>query len=406
MAAFPMPAPEEALRNAIAAHNAGRLTEAEVGYSRVLRRQPNDAGALYGLGLLSYHCGSRDKGIQYLLRSLQSAPSNGRAWITLGSMYSETGKAAEALAAYRRATEVEPSLSDGWYNVGICLKRAEDFEAATQHLRRATLCPVPYSRAFEALSALYYERGQLQEAAQALTDWVRREPGNPTAIHMAAAACGGKAPPRASDEHVRQLFDAFAAGFDSQLQDLNYQAPRLVASALQASIAGATGVPLFDTVLDAGCGTGLCGSLIRNLCRTLVGVDLSKKMLAHAQRRGCYDELQTGELGAFMRTRPRAFDAIVCADTLVYFGDLSEPLAAAHAALRERAPLVFTVEALARETAEHRLEISGRYSHSDAYLQRVVRESGFELESIQPHTLREERGTAVAGYVVIARRQM
>jgi predicted TPR repeat methyltransferase len=399
-----MPTPEEALQNAIAAHNAGRLTEAEVGYSRVLRQQPNDAGALYGLGLLSYHSGSRDKGIQYLMRSLQSAPGNGRAWITLGSMYSETGKAAEALAAYRRATEVAPELADGWYNVGICLKREGSFEAAAQQLRRATACPVPYPQAFEALSALYYERGQLQEAAQTLTDWALREPGNPTAIHMAAAASGEKAPARASDAHVRNLFDAFAAHFDSNLRDLQYQAPELVASALRASSSSATGIPPFGAVLDAGCGTGLCGSLVRDLCRTLVGVDLSKKMLAHAQRRGCYDELQNAELGAFMRSRPRAFDAIVCADTLVYFGDLAEPLAAAHAALRERAPLVFTVESLPGKVAEHRLEISGRYSHSDDYLHRVLRESGFDVASLQPQTLREERGAPVAGYLVVARR--
>lgn len=399
-----MPTPDEALRNAIAAHNAGRLTEAEVGYSRVLRSQPNDAGALYGLGLLSYHSGSRDKGIQYLVRSLDNAPSNGRAWITLGSMYAETGKAAEALGAYRRATEVAPFLSDGWYNVGICLKRVGDLDAAAQQLRRATTCDVPYSQAFEVLASLYYERGRLQEAAQTLADWARHDPGNPTAIHMAAAASGGKAPPRASDDHVRQLFDAFAAGFDSNLQDLKYQAPRLVASALQASIDGAVSVPPFDTLLDAGCGTGLCGSLVRNLCRTLVGVDLSTRMLAHAQRRGCYDELQAAELGAFMRSRPSAFDGIVCADTLVYFGDLAEPLAAAHTALRERAPLIFTVEALPGKTSEHRLELSGRYSHSDDYLHRVLRESGFDVEAIQPQTLREERGAAVSGYVVVARR--
>jgi predicted TPR repeat methyltransferase len=127
-------------------------------------------------------------------------------------------------------------------------------------------------------------------------------------------------------------------------------------------------------------------------------------MLEHAQRRGCYNELVTAELAELMRSRPRAFDAIVCADTLVYFGDLAEPLAAAHTALRGQGPLVFTVEALPGNLAEHRLEISGRYSHSDGYLQRVVHASGFEVASIQPQTLREERGVGVAGYVVVARR--
>ena len=105
-----------------------------------------------------------------------------------------------------------------------------------------------------------------------------------------------------------------------------------------------------------------------------------------------------------MRSRPSAFDAIVCADTLVYFGDLAEPLAAVHTALRERAPLVFTVEALPEKAVEHRLEISGRYSHTDDYLHRVLRENGFDVASINPQTLREERGAAVAGYLVVARR--
>ncbi|HWG29388.1 MAG TPA: tetratricopeptide repeat protein [Steroidobacteraceae bacterium] len=398
-----MPTAAEHLHNAIAAHNAGRLTEAEVGYSRVLRRQPNEARALYGLGLLSYHSRSRDKGIQYLVRSLQSAPRNGRAWITLGSMYSETGKAPEALAAYRRATQVAPELADGWYNLGICLKREGDFDGAAQQLRRATACPSPSSHAYEALSALYYERGQLQEAAQTVADWALREPGNPTAIHMAAAVSSGPAPPRASDAHVRNLFDAFADGFDRNLQELKYQAPQLVASALRASSSAASAAPPFDTVLDAGCGTGLCGPLVRNLCRTLVGVDLSTKMLAHAQRRNCYDELQTAELGAFMRTRPRAFDAIVCADTLVYFGDLAEPLAAAHAALREAGVFVFTVEAPAEAVeAEHRLEMSGRYSHSEGYLRRILGESGFDIASIARKKLREERAADVEGYLVVA----
>src|SRR6185437_1612855 len=240
-------------------------------------------------------------------------------------MYSETGQGSESLAAYRRATEVAPDLSDGWYNVGICLKREGNFDGAAQQLRRATACPTASSQAFEALSALYYERGQLQEAAQTLADWAVRDPGNPTAIHMAAAASSGNVPSRASDAHVRSLFDAFADGFDRNLQDLKYQAPELVASALRAVVASNVDVtpapaPAFGTVLDAGCGTGLCGPLLRGLCRTLIGVDLSRKMLTHAQRRGCYDELAAAELGAFMGSRPAAFEAIVSADTLVYFG--------------------------------------------------------------------------------------
>ncbi len=160
-----------------------------------------------------------------------------------------------------------------------------------------------------------------------------------------------------------------------------------------------------STILDAGCGTGLCGPLVRSLCRSLVGVDLSSKMLARAQSRGCYDELVAAELVAFMRSRAGAFDAIVCADTLVYFGPLEEPLSAAREALRGGGPLVFTVEALATgEPADHKLELSGRYAHGERYLRRVLAGAGFVVGSLSHVTLREERSEGVVGYLVMARR--
>ena len=38
-------------------------------------------------------------------------------------------------------------------------------------------------------------------------------------------------------------------------------------------------------ILDAGCGTGLCGPLLAPYARRLVGVDLSDGMLKHAREK-------------------------------------------------------------------------------------------------------------------------
>ena len=54
-------------------------------------------------------------------------------------------------------------------------------------------------------------------------------------------------------------------------------------------------------VLDAGCGTGLCGPLIAPYARRLVGVDLSERMLDQARARNVYDELVRRELTAYLR---------------------------------------------------------------------------------------------------------
>jgi predicted TPR repeat methyltransferase len=102
-----------------------------------------------------------------------------------------------------------------------------------------------------------------------------------------------------------------------QLAKLSYRAPALVAEMLKRS-----GVDPSKRVhiLDAGCGTGLCGPLVAPYACRLVGVDLSEGMLARARERDVYDVLVKGELTAYLEACTDTFDVIVSADTLVYFG--------------------------------------------------------------------------------------
>jgi predicted TPR repeat methyltransferase len=400
---------QHALNEALAAHRAGRLTEAEVGYHRVLRGHPEDPRALYGLGLLAFHRGSPDSAIQYVQRSLVTAPANGRAWNTLGSMFMSCGRPEEAEQAYRRATEVAPDMSEALYNLGICLRNAGAVEEALVKLRAATTCAQPFPLAFEALGSLLYQLERVSEAAQVFLAWSVHDPQNASARYMGSAASGERVPPRAPDSYVREHFDSAAATFDSNLEALEYRAPQRVANALAAALApaGSPGAahPL-NALLDIGCGTGLCGPHVRPLCRRLVGVDLSAKMIALARSRECYDELVTAELGTFMRAHPAAFEAAICADTLVYFGGLEQPLQAAHQALCAPGVLVFTLEAqLDDPSRDYRLQLHGRYCHSEAYIRRCLDSCGFELTSLTVETLRRERAEPVPGLLVVARRR-
>jgi predicted TPR repeat methyltransferase len=399
----PMSSPDDMLREAVADYQAGRLAEAGAGYHRVLSAQPSNHLALYGLALLSFRAGAKDETIDYVVRSLQYQPNVGPTWRWLGTLYLETGQPVEGKAAFKRVTELSPQSCEAWYDLAACVQREGDFDTAAKLLRRAVACPQPLARASESLANLLCRQGRVAEAARTVADWVKREPANPIARHMAAAIYQHSSPTRAPDDYVQAHFDAFADEFDSVLKTLKYQGPQLVAAALRAA-AGDTATPVFAALLDAGCGTGLCGPLVRALCTHLVGVDLSANMLRHAQGRDCYDELALAELCGFMHSRPQAFDAIICADTFIYFGDLTAPLAAAHTALRTGGPFVFTVEALApSDTAEMRLAVSGRYQHSEAYLRRVLDAGGFTIETLESQTARQDVGQDVPGFVVVAR---
>jgi predicted TPR repeat methyltransferase len=235
-------------------------------------------------------------------------------------------------------------------------------------------------------------------------EWLRRDPANRVAKHMLAALAGERAPDRCDEEYVRDVFDGFAGTFDRKLADLGYRGPEIVGEAIERTLGPPDGS---RRVLDAGCGTGLAVPWLRPHAARLTGVDLSPRMLELARARGGYDELVEGELTAFLRANPGAFDVVASVDTLIYFGDLAPPLAAAREALAEGGHLFFTLERAPSDTPPPgwRLNPHGRYSHTPDYLRGVLAACGFAEIGTREETLRHEAGEPVAGLVVTARRR-
>jgi predicted TPR repeat methyltransferase len=395
------PDADVAMRAAMTAHKAGRFAEAEEGYRAVLRSKPTDPKAFYYLSLLHFHRDDTTAALGYMRQCLHYAPNHPHAWNSLGAMLIAQGSRAEAKQAYRRVTETAPHMGEGWYNLGICLRDEGDMDGAIDSLRTSIAREPGYSRAYEALATLLYQLERVPEAAAVYRDWASRDPANPIARHMVAATTRTDTPARAADEYVRKLFDDSANTFDADLGKLDYRAPALVAAAL----AEQAREKAFPRVLDAGCGTGLCGPLVREHCQSLWGVDLSPRMIDMARARGCYDELAVAELCAFMRSRPGELDAIVSADTLVYFGDLAEPLGAAREALRPGGVFIFTLETSSDETSDDfRLEVHGRYSHRESYVRRAMESNGLECLRLAGIVLREERDTDVNGLLMVSRK--
>jgi predicted TPR repeat methyltransferase len=313
------------------------------------------------------------------------------------------GRLEEAAQAYQKAIESNPKHADAHNNMGNLLSslgRAK--EAVEYYCKVITLTPNhPESR--KLLGIAYYTIGKIDEAAEVFRKWVAEEPDNPVAQHMYAACSGTDVPARASDAYVESTFDAFSGTFDAKLGMLGYRAPQLVADAVAQFCA-----PPAKTlaVLDAGCGTGLCGPLIAPYASRLSGVDLSGGMLDRARERGVYDELIKAELTEYLLGQRHAFDVIVSADTLVYFGPLEPVIAAAHGALQVGGILSFTVEAAAGDAHDvgYRLNPHGRYSHHRPYVEQVLAAAGFGDVLVESAVLRNEGGSGVRGLVVGCRR--
>lgn len=420
---------------AIALHRAGRLDDARRIYEQILAADPNNASVWHFLGVLQHQTGDSDLGVASITHALELDPRYADACNNLGNIYRETNQYDAALGAYEQAIAIAPGHADAWNNIGVMRSgrgdcagaeqayaraveldprhfaawqnrgslaaRADDFETSVACFRRALELRPDDTHAYNGLSRLLYRAGRIDEAVAVYNEWLAVDPENAVARHMMAACLGTAAPERASDDFVRDIFDAFAGSFEQALDGLGYRAPALIAEWLDRV------VPKTDTALviaDAGCGTGLCADFLRRRATRLVGVDLSAGMLARARARKAYDELIESELAAWLAGRSQEFDLIVSADTLCYFGALEQAIASAAGALRPGGRVVFTVERAAEDVSDYHLDPTGRYSHAEKYVNRVLAASGLDQISIEHVVLRRERGQEVQGLLASASR--
>ena len=430
--------PADALKLAIGMHRAGGLDDAELLYGRILAAAPDHPDALHFMGVLQHQRGRSARALELIRRSIAINPGVPDWHSNLGNVLLESGQGdaagdayeeavrlapdrfevhnnlgvlrraqqrpAEAEAAYRRAIALNPKFADALTNLGRLLNALERSDEALVVLCEALLLNPGHIKARHALGMTYCMAGRVQEAAQVYREWLAEEPDSPEARHHLAACSGDAVPERAADAYVEKVFDGFAESFESKLAHLDYRAPQLIGEA----VAERLGAPrrALD-VLDAGCGTGLCGPLLAPYARRLEGVDLSQGMLAKAGRRQVYDALVKAELTAFLREAgPARYDLIVSADTLCYFGELRGVLDGAVQALRPHGWLIFTLEALPGEgEAGFQLHPHGRYSHREAYLREVLAAAGLAIGSLRRDRLRMESAKPVEGWVVSCRKE-
>jgi len=427
---------DEAIALAVQLHQVGRLEEAEGIYRQILNALPDHVDALHFLGVLSHQHGRGTEAVKLIRRALSIDPNHADACNNLGNVLKEQGNLEEAEGAYRKvlvlrprhadahnnlgtvlrdqqqfeaaveayekAIELDPQHADAYHNLGNVLKRLDRVEGALTAYRKAIELRPYRTHAYDSLGKALYRAGRINEAIGVYQQWLKNESDNPIAQHMLAACTGENVPDRASDDYVREVFDSFAGSFNEVLARLDYRAPQLIEESLAREIPH----PSADLdVLDAGCGTGLCGPILRTYAQNLIGVDLSPAMIAKSHGLDLYDDLQAVELTTYLRGSENRFDLIASADTLVYFGRLEDVFDAVSKALRHGGRIFFTLERHRNAAAAgHCLEAHGRYSHTTEYVSQTLREAALEVVSIQSVALRKESGRDVNGMLVVARR--
>jgi predicted TPR repeat methyltransferase len=374
-----------------------RHADALESYDRALALNPEHADALHNRGLTLHALGRTSEALASYDQALAIRPDYPQALNHRGIALCRLKRQPEAVTAFRRALALQPGVGEWHANLGKALLDLRQLESAETSLRRALQLEKSAS-VFESLAIALYQQEKYPAAMDIYQQWLEFDPDNPIPQHMVAAGSDA-APERAGDQYVAELFDKFAETFESTLLGLGYRVPELLTGQISAARGNDTS-PV--RILDAGCGTGLAAPLLKPLARHLVGVDLSSGMLDKARERKLYDELVVAELCAFMASRPAAFDLVLLADTLVYFGALEEAFATAHNTLTPDGILAFAVESRADSGPDYRLDPHGRYSHRPDYVRRCLTASGYTLHSLEAIVIRRELNADVAGIAVVA----
>jgi predicted TPR repeat methyltransferase len=381
----------------------GKIDDAIACYRLAIEEKPDYAEALNNLGILLMNRSMPEDAAACYRRALESDPEYVEALNNLGIALKMHGDVEGAIASYRRAIEILPNYAEAYNNLANALLARGDVDEAEADWQRAVELNPKLADAYGNLGMMLYEKGRIPEAAEVLKKWLEHDPANPIARHMAAAFSGEDTPARAHDDFVRFSFDHFARTFEEKLKKLEYHAPELVA----AEVGKSFGEPKANLeVIDAGCGTGWCGPLLRPYARRLVGVDLSSAMLEKAKARTIYDELVEAELTAYFQEQAaKSCDLVASADTLVYFGDLLPITKAVADVLRPGGWFIFTIERAGDDIFAKNgffLQPHGRYCHNEDYVRHVLQETGLMIGEISSCVLRMELGKPVQGMLVSA----
>lgn len=342
----------------------GRMEDAAQAFEAALALAPGRPSVLSNLGLTRFHQGRFDDAAAHLQAAASADPEQPSTWVALGRCLGQLGRPDEALPALERALALDDTIAEAWSLRGNLLREA-------RQLPEAAHC-------FERALAL----------------------GADPELHryFLAAVTGGEAPERPPRAYVETLFDDYADSFQQHLTlGLRYQGPKRLLQMLQAQ-----GAARFDAALDLGCGTGLCGALLRPLSGHLAGVDLSERMVAQARDSGHYDALVHADVTDVLAGPPQRLDLIIAADVFIYVGRLEAVFAGVAHTLRPGGWLAFTVER-APDTADVQLLPSLRHAHSEPYLRRLAHTHGLQVRLLQEAPLREDHGRPVSGWYVLMR---
>lgn len=413
---------------------AGDVRAAVDALDALARQAPGDPLVLMMRARLAEATRNAEGAVDYLRRAVAAAPEWEVPVTELALVLARYGQLGEAVAAAEHAVSLAPDSLDVLYRVVDIAQQALNPTLAIAWLERAAVLDPDNVVAQQLMARNLHQAGESARAVAAYTPLVDADPSDADSRFgrakaaladgnraLALADCEvllaldpanetyafwqrvarGETPPRYPDAMTVALFDGYAAAFDEHLEGgLQYRVPAKVAQRI------AQWHP--DRVLnllDLGCGTGLLMKALGTIDGEAVGVDLAPRMIEQAGKLELYKWLLTAGLQpALADSLGDHFDVVAACDVFIYAGDIAPVLADALRALKPGGRFVFSCESAAENEADLVLRPSTRYAHKASAVRALLEAAGFGEVAFDDTTIRVESGTAIPGYIAVARK--
>lgn len=376
-----------------------RLDEAQACYARALALQPTLLEAHRNIGLTLHAQNKSDQAETYLRQTIERHPKYLGSYWALLTVLKEQNKPEAILQVCDAGLEHNPLDLSLLHAKGHTLRAMGQLEQSARHYRQAIERQPQVPELYRYLTVVLMQSGDSEGAIKSLENEIRLSPDDASAQHL-LASLQNVTTDRAPAAYVSELFNTYADSFDQHLVGkLDYRTHSLVAQTIRDML----GNNAHDLkLLDLGCGTGLFGEEIKDIKKTLVGIDLASKMIDLARQRGIYDELIVGDLVDYLvEVQPGRFDLVVATDVFVYLGDLLPVFSQVSRILQPGRWFAFSLEAAAEADQDFTLGLSGRYQHSQHYIERLCADFKFEIGCFTQTTIRKDHGRPIAGYIFL-----
>ena len=281
----------------------------------------------------------------------------------LGCQLVEQGLYAEALWRFRFVCWRRPHHAQAWYNRAVC----------------------------------HFALGESLEGVEALRKSLAIRPNDEVSLFLLATIEGGRyadplhLPHTMPPQLVQNEFGSIAEEYDIiLLSDLDYRAPLVIPDMLDGLLPH--GRRRFLHMLDAGCGSGLMGTVLRSSTEQLTGVDCVPQMIEKAKtkqqdnKQPVYDTLTVEDLRThLLQGEPERYDCIILLEVADIIGGLAPVMDGLARSLMPGGIAVMSIRLItdAQETGYRLNKTERRFEHSNAYLRGVMERSGLEPVSLR-----------------------